>query len=485
MKKKHVIFIIADQMRYDCTGHAGVHDIATPNIDSLASTGITYTRAYTPAPLCGPARCSLFTGLYPHQAKGILLEDPLGVRTPEERPLNELTDMLTNDSSLREPPLLTNLLKDAGYSTAYAGKWHLGNDCINQWFDIAGGYETSEYIQWLKDRNLPIEGWPLLDNEVRTKRSPHMSIPKVKINPLEPQETCDAWIADIAIDMIRKRNTEKPLFLVCGFNGPHPPFKVPEPYFSMYDPQQYDEPPNFNPTQGEPSCKEESFYRLLRSDHGDQWEHWKRVIAVYHGFCTLIDDQVGRIVSCLKQEGMFDDTLIVFTSDHGEQLGQHGLWHKMQPYEESVRVPLVASIPWEEHLGITVDTPVSLIDIPSAMLSAADCEIPETYQGQNMFGPLQDRRMIFMENQNLGTFHNECDWRAVTDGRYKFVLNHGDANELYDLELDPYETFNLAGNEVCREIQRTLADELAAWMHETHDPLAEIAVELSKTNSLE
>lgn len=473
--KKHIVLIIADQMRADALGHLNNGRVSTPNIDKLADRGCSFSRALTPAPLCGPARCSLFTGLYPHQAKGVLLEDKLGVRTPEEKRLGLVTDMMTNDSSVKEPPLLTDLLRNAGYHTAYAGKWHLGNDCIHRWFDEASGYDNNEYLGYLRKFSLPLEGWPLSDSEVKTERTPHMSIPKAKVNPLKPEQCNDAWIADIARNYITSRPVEKPLFLVCGFNGPHPPFKIPEPYFSMYNPESYSEPENFKPTAGEPSCKKESFYRTLWKDHGEEWESWKKTSAAYHGFCSQIDYEVGRITACLEQENMLDDTLIIFVSDHGEQLGQHGLWHKMQPYEESLRVPLVMSIPGSPAPGKPNTSQASLIDVPATILSFAECTVPESYQGINLLNEeeLNRPRLLFSEQENLGTFHRENDWRMVTDGRFKYVRNLGDLDELYDLKADPSEITNLAESNEYNEVRRRLARNLDTWMQDTQDKFAE------------
>ncbi|MBA7563055.1 Multifunctional alkaline phosphatase superfamily protein [subsurface metagenome] len=469
--KRNIVLIIADQMRADALGYMNRARVQTPNIDALASGGCSFTRAITPSPICGPARCSMFTGLYPHQAKGVLLEDKLGVRTPEERPLDVPTDMMINDSSIKEPPLLTDRLREAGYHTAYAGKWHLGNDCIHCWFDEAFGYDNEDYLQYLKNNDLPEQGWPLKDSQVKTHRKPHMSIPRTKVNPLQPEQCNDAWITDIALDYITSRPKTKPLFLVCGFNGPHPPFKIPEPYFSMYDPDRYAEPNNFHPGAGEPVCKKESFYRTLWRDQGTSWDAWKKSAAVYHGFCTQIDEQVGRITSCLQQEDLLDDTLIIFVSDHGEQLGQHGLWHKMQPYEESLRVPLVMSIPCSDKPGELSRAQVSLIDIPSTILAFAGCKVPESYEGINLLdaGKIEETRLLFSEQENLGSFHRECDWRLVTDGRYKLVKNIGDKDEFYDLKKDPDELENLIDHVHCTDNRSTLERELASWMKKTND----------------
>lgn len=415
--------------------------------------------------------------------------------------------------------MLTEGLKEAGYYTAYAGKWHLGEDILNDWFDDAVGYAVSEYLVWCNERGIT-DGWPLQDPEVRSHRQPPMSTPVTKVQHIAPEETNDAWIADIAIRQIRERPKDRPFFVSCGFNGPHPPFKIPEPYFSMYDPSEIPEPENFRPALGEPKYKQNSFYRSLWKDHGEDWEAWKKAVAVYWGFTTLIDDQVGRLVATLEKEGVREDTLVIYCSDHGEMLGQHGLWHKMQPYEESLRVPLILCPPGTGTMGsqrgsgrskrdteagwdvqaigdgrqaVTEshqsDAPVSLLDIPATILSYAGVQIPEEYQGidlcpfvagnegtegaLNAAGSVDEgRKYLFCEQKPLGEFHGEVDWRLVTDNQIKYVWNRGERGELYDLEADPGEMRNLIDDAAYSEVKKQLQGALRAWMEKTGDPLS-------------
>ncbi len=472
--RPNILLIISDQQRADTLGFADKTPCRTPHLDALAERGISFDRAITPCPLCGPARASIFTGLYPHQARGGAGPDL------DDGPLEGLdsdrtaTDMLLNDYSLAEPARLTNLLRDRGYHTAYAGKWHLGRDVIGTWFDQYHGHDNAQYVRWCADNGLP-DGWPLNDTATRTDRVPHMSIPTASVNPIDPACSNDAWIADIAIDFIAGRPTDRPFFIVCGFNGPHPPLKVPEPYFSMYDPDEIPEPPNFGPQAGEPPCNGRSFYRQLFRDHGERWDAWRQSVAAYWGFCTLIDDQVGRLVDCLRDHEAFDDTLIIYCSDHGEMLGAHGLWHKMHAYEEALRVPLIFSAPWIRGAQRS-DAPASLIDIPTTILAAAGIEPPPEHEGADLSaalagGDLPPRRYLFSEHKPLGEFHGAVDWRMVTDGRYKYTWNRGDLDELYDLSADPYETHNLIAEPpagILRELRRALAE----WTVETGDPLA-------------
>jgi len=476
VERKNVLLIISDQHRQDAMSFRCKGIVKTPNMDRLFSRGVTFDKAVSPAPLCGPARASIFSGLYPHQARGILEEEDLGAR--DEMDCGILTDMMINSTSLREQPLLTAPFKDENYYTAYAGKWHLGNDIITNWFDSAWGYDNTQYTDWLAENNLPEKGWSLKEPEVRSHRNPPMSVPRTKPSPVKGEDFNDAWITDLALNYLRERPEDKPFFVSCGFNGPHPPFMIPEPWYSMYDPDEIPEPENFFPCEGEPDCKKESFYRQLWKDHGDDWDAWKKSVAVYYGFVSYIDHQIGRLLEELENQGVLDDTLIIYTSDHGEMLGQHGLWHKMQAYEESFRVPLLFSAPWLAQ-GARSSATASLLDIAPTILGQQGFSVPESYEGRDLSpwlnNPEQrdDRTYLFGEQKPLGPFHKEVSWRMVTDNRYKLIWNCHDKTELYDLERDPSEKNNLSGTAACSDIEKRLGNELQDWMIRTEDPLRE------------
>ncbi|MFB0546582.1 MAG: sulfatase-like hydrolase/transferase, partial [Anaerolineae bacterium] len=395
------------------------------------------------------------TGLYPHQV-----------------------DMMENSNTLRADPVLSNLLREHGYHLDYAGKWHLGDEVISSWFDRCVGYSITveDYSEWCRENGLP-DGWAFNDHSLRTHRTPHMSIPVTAVMPLEPSQTNEAWITDHAIRFFRTRPKDRPFFLVCGYNGPHPPFKVPEPYYSMYDPRDIPEPPNFKPSPHKPRANATSFYHQLWLDHSQDWEAWKKSVAVYWGFVTMIDDQIGRLLRSLEEEGILDDTLIIFTSDHGEFLGQHGLWHKMHAYEEAIRVPLVLRHPREAGAGVRSRMGASLIDIVPTILSVAGIEPPDNIAGIDLSpafngnATYQTNRILFSEHQALGEWHRAVDWRLVTDNRFKYVWNQEDLDELYDLLADPHERFNLIDDPATKSMIIECRALLRRWMQETSDPL--------------
>jgi len=449
----NILLILSDQQRADTLGFVGRTPCRTPHLDRLAAEGTAFDRAITPSPICLPARSAIFTGRYPHQ-----------------------TGMMDNDDVLAVEPTLLARLREAGYALDYAGKWHLGEEVMPQWLDRFAGEDPQEYAGWCTDQGLP-DGWPLNDSATRTERTPHMSIPATAVNPIPPEKTNDAWIADLAIDLLRSRDRTRPFFLTCSFNGPHPPFKIPEPYYGMYDPELIAEPANFRPPFDEPRPNRESFYRQLWNDHGEEWSAWRKSVAVYWGFVSLIDDQVGRLLNALDDERLSDDTLVIFASDHGELLGQHGLWHKFHAYEEALRVPLIVRLPGRVAAGVRSRAGTSLIDIPATMLALSGLDVPPELGGVDLRPALagdadwETDRLLYSEHKPLGAWHGAVDWRMVTDNRLKYTWNRTAEDELYDLSADPYEMANRIDDADLADQRRRLRAALDTWMRDTDDPL--------------
>jgi choline-sulfatase len=451
--RPNVLLVISDQQRPDTMGFRGETPCRTPHMDRLAAEGTSFDRAMTPCPLCLPARAAIFTGLYPHQ-----------------------NDMLDNSTSSLAECQLLDVFREGGYEVSYAGKWHLGTDNIGRFTDRDAGDSTAEYSQWCKDQGL-VDGWTFNDPRVRTSRTPSMSTPVALPLDMEPETTNDAYIADIAIDHLRTRDRSRPFFQVCSFNGPHPPFMIPEPYFSMYDPARVTEPPNFGPQAGEPEANRNSYYRQLFLDHGADFEAWRKSYAVYWGFTTLIDDQLGRVLSELEAQDILDDTIVVYLSDHGENLGAHGLWHKMVAYEESVRVPLILRLPDQIRRGHRSKAPVSQIDIAPTL--AGLCGLPKRseWRGQDLAHVLTGAsepdmdRPLYCLHRPLGDWMRTVPWRMVTRNALKYVWSQGDRDELFDLESDPYETTNLIDAPDYAESLHRLRNDLADFMRQTSDVL--------------
>ena len=448
-KHPNVLLIMTDQQRADTLGFRGQTPCKTPNIDYLASEGVSFDRAMTPCPLCLPSRASLFTGLYPTQ-----------------------NDMMSNQTGYLTSCQMLDHFRASGYQINYAGKWHMGEGNISQFTDRHDGDSTKEYSQWCRDQGL-IAGWMFNDPATRTTRTPSMSIPKVHCQDLSVNKTNEAYVTDFAIDMIQTRDRTKPFFQVCSYNGPHPPFMIPEPYFSMYDPSDVPIPNNFGPLAGEHVANQTSYYRDLFLDHGEDFDEWRASYAVYWGFVTMIDDMIGKILKVMEGEDLMEDTIILFTSDHGENLGAHGLWQKMVPYEESIRVPLIVRIP-KGPLGKRTSIPVNLVDVAPTL--AGLCDLPDFagWAGDDLMGRDWDddtHPAVFAMHQPLGDWMKVTDWRMVELDRYKYVWYLNADDELFELDSDGGEQKNLINDPKMQSRILDLKRELDGFLKKTADPL--------------
>jgi len=449
MTRPNVLLFLTDQQRPDTLGFRGQSPCQTPNIDQIAAEGVSFDRAITPCPLCLPSRASLFTGRYPTQ-----------------------NNMMSNQTGALESCEMLDAFRAAGYQINYAGKWHMGEENIGNFTDRHAGDSTKIYSRWCRDQGL-IDGWMFNDAATRTTRSPSMSIPKVHRQNLPVDKTNEAYVTDFAIDMIRSRTKAQPFFQVCSYNGPHPPFMIPEPYFSMYDPADVVMPANFGPRPGEHEVNRTSFYRALFEDHGRDFDAWRASYTVYWGFVTMIDDMVGRVMDVIKNEGLLEETIIIFTSDHGENLGAHGLWQKMVPYEESIRVPLIIRVPGQ-GAPARVAVPASLIDVAPTL--AALCELDDTsgWQGNDLWQQdwaNADRPALFGMHQPIGDWMQVTDWRMINADQFKYVWYRGKSDELFDLKNDPGEIINLVDHQEHKARLASLRAELDAFLSATNDPL--------------
>ena len=448
MKQPNILLIVTDQQRPDTLGFRGRTPCQTPNLDRIAAAGINFENAFTPCPLCLPSRAALFTGRYPTQ-----------------------NNMMSNADDRLQSCEMLDAFRSAGYQVNYAGKWHMGDDNIAQFTDRHAGDSTPEYSQWCRDQGLA-DGWMFNDPVTRTHRTPSMSVPKVHCQNLPVSKTNEAYVTDFAIGMIRSRDRDSPFFQICAFNGPHPPFMIPEPYFSMYEPNMVAMPDNFGAQPGEHEVHAQSYYRQLFEDHGEDFEVWRASYAVYWGFVTMIDDFVGTLLTALEAEGLADDTIVVFTSDHGEMLGAHGLWHKMVPFEESIRVPLLMRLP-EGPAGCHLSTPASLVDVAPTLASL--CSVPDAgWQGRDLLAgetDEPDRPAIFAMHKPLGDWMHTTDWRMIRADGLKYVWHRAMGDELFDLAADKDEKINLVADPAYQSRLENLRVELGEFLQKTGDPL--------------
>ena len=435
MDRPNILWLCTDQQRYGTIRALGNSRINTPNIDRLIGEGVSYDRAYCQSPVCTPSRASFLTGRY--------------ARTTRCR---------QNGQAM--PPdevLVSKLFADAGYRCGLAGKLHLAS-CSEGKVEtrIDDGYHDfhwshhpqpdwpeNAYTQWLTSKG---KTWEELYDGPSTDFVKHGI-------PAEYHQT--TWCAEKTIEFLTE-NAGKPWFFSFNCFAPHHPFDPPAEYLERYDP---DEMPLPKVGPGDPETKT----RFQKLD--SEWAHnspgefhtgamtdrdRREVCAAYYAMCEHIDDEVGRILTALDESGQRDNTIVIFMSDHGEMLGDHGIYYKGPHfYEEAVRVPLVMRWPGQFKAGHRVTGLTELLDLAPTFLAAAGLAIPDRMQGHSLLPQLRgeradtDRDFVFSEYYNAWS-HPDAYGTMVRTETEKIVVYHGiGEGELYDLEEDPDEFTNL------------------------------------------
>ncbi|TDE11201.1 sulfatase [Jiangella asiatica] len=429
-QKPNIVLVMTDQQRWDALAAAGTFPVRTPNLDRLVAEGTWFRRTYSQSPLCVPSRTSMLTGRYPHQHQ-----------------------CLDNDTSpWPEAPSFVRCLRDAGYRTANVGKLHytwfhdvelLVSDPILRAMGFDDPFETtgkmsrgnlraSAYTEHLKARGL-LDAFHA-DLLERASDGPLRS----RASFLDEHDHIDGWVLGRAEQWLLNAPDE-PFFLWVGPEGPHDPFDPPEPYASMYDPA------------GMPLGPLDYRYpvgaSIASSDIPDATaDEIRRMRAHYLANVTFIDAWLGRLLAALETRGLLDNTWVVFTSDHGDLLGDHRLVGKGQFFESSVRVPLIVRPPnaVPAGRGLVRDALVELIDVPATMLDLAGTALAGQ-RGRSLLRLLDDRA----DDLHREFVISEIDDRTmITDGETKVELGPGDRPiHAFDLVEDPDEEHDLAGTD--------------------------------------
>ena len=405
---------------------------------------------------------------------------------------------MTNNQPPRPPldrPTILEVFRNAGYDVACTGKWHLGRGRGAVAIPDYKG-ERNAYQRWMTEHNFK-DTWPYGQREFAFQMpgTDHwISSPATAPQEGPVENTYDAWIAAQALERLEKCPRGQPFFHICSFWGPHPIFVIPEPYFSLYDPAQALEPINFaDPMEGKPLFQSRSIWHGAAHAHGTTWEPWRRSAAVYWGYVTMLDELIGRLLGRLDSLGLAQNTIVIFTSDHGEQLGSHGIFQKCCMYEESLRVPLLIRAPKLIPPGRRIDAPVSNVDLAPTLMRL--CGVAQEGmklvepQGRDLSGwlsgatavPPEDRGAssdptagaVFSEYTPEGEFEQMTEIRSIVGPRYKYVWNRGDRDELYDTAIDPAELRNRADDPPLRDTRRAMRARLQVWLRSMGDPLAD------------
>ena len=471
MPRPNILLIFTDQHRLSAVGCYGETPCRTPNIDRLAREGTRFETAYTTCPVCSPARGTVMTGLFPH-AHGICSNvHNLGCS------VHELAD---------RPELLSRRLQAARYRCGYSGKWHLGTAATQAYGgpnqpslpkDVGfegqnfpghggGGFNYPEYREYLEESGFAHEVYQV--REDRERIWPY----GVLRGPVE--STVPYFLTENSIGLIDRFAADgEPFFMWHNFWGPHGPFFTTREYYDLYAEVEIPEWPNYR-WEG---SKANAPYQVKRHPRTDElaWGDWAEAVRHYYAFTTLIDAQIGRLLDHLEASGLAENTVVIFTADHGQTLGSHGGltdkgWHH---FEEIQRVPFIVRVPGGEG-GCVRNEWISLADLYPTILELAGAGLPEMGLHGASFAPLLRGEEVAWRDAVFVEFHGvnglATTMASVRRGGVKYGWNCSCWDELYDLERDPHETVNLVDDPGYAGVLAEMRGVLAEWMRETGHP---------------
>lgn len=441
MKQPNILFIMADQLSALALGAYGNPIAKTPHIQSLADNGVVFQNAYCNSPLCAPSRASMLTGQLPSQIKAY----------------DNAADFMSST------PTFIHYLRNMGYRTCLSGKMHFtGPDQLHGFEErLTTDIYPADY-GWTCDWERPVGNrfsW------YHNMQSVTEAGACVRSNQLDFDETVShqavRWIYDRARDV-----DHRPFCLAVSFTHPHDPYNIIEKYWDLYDPKDidslYEEPIPFENLD----AHSQRVARICNLDPaGLTRSQVLNARRAYYGAVSYIDDKVGELLRTLSESGLEDDTMIVFTSDHGDMLGDRGLWYKMTFFEWSARVPLIISAPGR-FPGRIVGQNVSLLNLFPTLVDIGSDQTPPMY-GESL---RSDSLMPFLEDGKepeatpvLAEYLAEgavAPCFMVLKDHYKYIFSDPDPPLLFDLENDPGERLNLSGNPEYQAVENELHGEV-------------------------
>jgi iduronate 2-sulfatase len=493
-QKPNIVFIISDQHKLESTGAYGSKLAITPNIDDLAKTGIVFTNAYTPAPVCAPARASLVTGMYPYANGAIYHKAP--IKLPDGKIKNVGSGYLRESGYHEGIVTIADIFKEQGYISASPGKMHVhgelqkdvdedykaGNTMgfdepsLRYYTYFPGGHYQDEVGEdtYMRYRQFKKYG------KTYKGGSMHLNEEYVPTLVKNDEDNFDMVVARKSVEFIEKcaKNGQN-FFLHVGFEKPHAPFTTTQTYLDMHNPSDFELPETYD-----------DWYKKGKYPWVPNWVHSglpkkpekaKNVMAAYNACITEMDDMVGRVVKALKDQGVYDNTIIIYTTDHGEHLFEHGLRGKHNMYEDAVNVPFIVSYPKLFKQNDVNHSLISFVDLMPTFAELINGNIPETAQGISLVdvfkngAELKDR-VVFSEfrggDYKLLPGAKNVPSRMMRQGDYKFIYTHGIIDQLYNVKVDPDELDNLIFNEDYKDIYQDMYFKtLVDWRFQKYFPI--------------
>ena len=444
--KPNILFIECDQFRYDCQGKVNPV-VKTPNLDKLAADGMFFTHAFTPIPTCCPARQSFLSGLWPSQHKGLWNYN------------------ITLPVTLFDEHTWTEDMTKTGYKQSYIGKWHVHPTKTPLDFGFDEYIPDSTYNDLRKIEKLPAtipakEGFAWLGGLDKA--------------PIEKTHT--HWIAKQAIAQLKKlKAAGHPWHLRVEFVEPHLPANPVDKFLKMYDPASIKPWGNFpDKMDHKPYIQRQMSYNWRIDQY--TWNEWAVYMQHYYAMISQTDDAIGLILKALKGMGLDDNTIVIFTSDHGDAAGSHGLIDKHYVmYDEEVRVPLVIKWPGVVKPGSQSDQIViNALDLAATIPDMAGFTFTPGV-GRSLIPLLKGERPSYGRKYAFSDYNGQqfglYVQRMICNDRMKYIWNLTDIDELYDLQKDPWEMNNLISDQAYRDILKNLRHDLYAELAERKDPI--------------
>ena len=427
----NIVFLFSDEHAGQVMGHRGHPVVQTPNFDQLAEHSYTFDNAYCNYPICTPSRLSMLTGRYAHQIDAW----DLGV--------------IPN----REHKTWGDYLSKVGYETILCGRTHFnGSDRLN-------GFSTrllDDLPRWYSRNGRP----PNRSEDARRGSNSHVA----ECGPGDHEHTrYDRTVTDLAVDFLHKKassSEEKPFLLYCGYMHPHFPLIAPNEFYSMYDPSTLPLPDTWNePLETQHPIIQHHRWSW-RNDIPPPEEIVRCALASYYALVSCLDAHIGRIIEAIDSTSLCEDTVIIYTSDHGEMAGHHGMWQKQCFYEPSVKVPMIIRLP--SHRSGCIKQNVLLVDVLPTLLDIVGLEKPSELPGESMLEiagnqPDLTTRPVFSEYHAMGMMDAGF---MLKEGDYKLCHYVGNEPQMFNVEIDPMENNDLASNPEYVEIRSNLEERL-------------------------
>ncbi|MGI6705525.1 MAG: sulfatase-like hydrolase/transferase [Clostridia bacterium] len=443
--RPNILLILADQQRYDCIGYSGQYPVKTPNIDRLASEGMWFENAFSPIPVCCPARQSMLHGRRAETFGALWnYNNGLPVASLDPEAYTWVKDLQNN-----------------GYRTGHVGKWSIHPTYKPDRYGFDDHVGDSDYNAFRKAKYPDVQ----YVNGYFGEKDPI---------PLEDART--HWLAKQAIELIEKYEEEGvPWLMSIDFPEPHLPCRPAGKFAEMYKPEEIPPWGSFADTfEGKPYIQKQQLYSWKIENFS--WEDWAPIVARYYGVVSQVDDAIGRITDALEKMNVMDDTIIIFTSDHGDMCGGHRMIDKHYVlYEDNVKVPLLIRWPKGVRSGRCSDLICHSLDLPPTILDLLDLPLHDFLQGRSMRPFLEGKQVDDWRTEVVSTYNGQqfglYTQRMIRNRKWKYIWNTTDVDELYNLEEDPHELHNLIYDESLKDLVQELRRKLYEQLIKDEDGL--------------